>query len=215
MEEYLMEKKFVVKGLTKNVKINDIIYNVKKSNHLNDKRYNRFQRALNLNKLLNGNNAFVDKTFIVDKGHPSGEKIITETGAYASIFTNTKYIANTTLYAYWTPNPYTITTQHMKYNPETKDWELWKTTTETANYDATYTVKYITPETGYFEYMKDNNFTVKGNTTVQAKYHPKTYNLKLDYAGGLDKDDNVSTTDIITWIYGTGEGTDISDYTLC
>lgn len=88
------EDKFVVLGTNKNVHINEI-YNASHTIHLNQDRLSRYNRALQLNKLSNGKEAYVVKTFVVDRGHCNGVELhcVTKNGI-VFILNKDKYYAN-------------------------------------------------------------------------------------------------------------------------
>ena len=86
--------------------------------------------------------------------------------------------------AYAEPNSYTQTTSHYLWNPDTSKWDYWKATTDSANYDTTYTPGYTTTPTGYYNYSKDEARTVTGAGTYNAYYYPNTYTVTYDANGG-------------------------------
>lgn len=79
----------------KRIKIKDLL-NEELTGHLENERKIRFDMAVELNKHKNGSQAFIDKVFLVDKGHPDGPELhcVTEKGIIF-ILNESKYENNT------------------------------------------------------------------------------------------------------------------------
>ena len=110
-------------------------------------------------------------------------------GNYWSVSGSTyswKYEGDIVLYAQWTPNTYTMTSYHKKYNPNTGSWDHFDTTTQSATYGSTYIPPYLKTPTGYHNHQRDSNggWTVTGNGTFNVYYYPNSYTLDLN--GRLD-----------------------------
>lgn len=85
--------------------------------------------------------------------------------------------SNTTIYAHWTPENYTMTTYH-KYGSSTIT-----TTTDQAAYGSTYTPSY-TYIPGYSQSTKDGGKTVTGNMTFNAYYTKIPYTVTVYHRSG-------------------------------
>lgn len=74
--------------------INKII-NTIHTKHLDDERKNRIEKAIELNKLSDGNQAEIIKVFLVDKNHKDGKELHCVTGkGIIFILNENKYIEN-------------------------------------------------------------------------------------------------------------------------
>ena len=90
-----------------------------------------------------------------------------------------------TLYAQWSINSYTMTSNHYKYDVNSNKWVLWTTTTASSKYNSTYVPAYATPPTGYHAYSRDWNdgWTVSGNGTFSVYYYPNSYTVTFNGIG--------------------------------